>query len=337
MAARAEARYALTAEDRSRAAFASFNQRLGRTGEKTKRLGRETSSFFSMGRVGAALAGAAVIGGISRVSSMVNATFDTMDSINKLSERSGMSVDFLSRFAHVAEIGGSSLKDITGGMRRFGANIGEAARAGSGAAHEAFRQLGLDAKKLDKMHPDQAFLRVADALARVKTAARKSELAQDLFGRSGFNFLNALNLGSEGIKSGIELARSRGIGFSKADADKASLAVDARTRLEAQQKGFSQDASLFLAPFITGMTDRVAKDLSSFRTLGVESIKESVTAPNIAGRAAQTIGQSLLPFAPIEGMIHALKKALSDSNDETLNELREINANTAQASAAVAG
>lgn len=331
MAIREEARYAITAEDRSRAAFAQFNQRLATAGRNAKQAGDRASGFFGMGRIGIAAAGVAAVAGISKITSMANATFESMDEINKLSERSGVGVEFLSRFAHVAELGGASLGEVTSGLRRFSANLGEAARTGKGAAHEAFRQLGIDAKILGKATPEEQLLSVADALSRVRSEAQRSDLAQDIFGRSGFSLLNTFAGGASGIVDQMKEAQALGIGFSKADADIASAAVDAKTRRDAALSGVGQDAATLFAPFQISANNRATELITSLRDL------ESVSAGDLAVKGAASVVGGLLPGLPVEAIVNGIRRAFGDENEKTLEQLREIKQNTAKGNVAVAG
>lgn len=331
MAVREEARYALTAEDRSRAAFASFNDRLSGAGRNAKRAGERMSSFFGMGRLGVAAVGAAAVAGVMKITSMADATYESMDAINKLSERTGISVGFLSRFAHVAELSGATLQDVTGGARRFTASIGEAARLGKGAAFDAFHQLGLDAKQLNRMDTAQALLRTADALRRVRTDAQRSELAQDLFGRGGFNLLNTFNLGLEGILEQMREAQELGVGFTKAQANRASAVMDSKTRRDAAAAGVGVSLADIVAPAYTAANDRVTDLITMARN------PSQFSAGQMARRGATAVLGGLLPQVPIESTVNALIRLFKDDSEKSLAELREIKANTAKGSIAVAG
>ena len=353
MAVRAEARYAITAEDRSRAAFASFNNQLALAGKGAKAASAKASGFFAVAGKGAKAAGKAakfmavgalgVVGvgvaaalGAKRLTSMTTASLESMAAINKLSKQTGLGVGFLSRFTHVAELTGASLGDVTGGIEDFSIKLGEAAREGKGAAHEAFRQLGLDAKKLDRMGMGQALLQTFNQLSRVRSEARRSSLVDELFAGDGWKMMNTISLGAEKIVSLMQEAQRLGIGFDAPSADKATKAMASAALLEAQMKGIGQDVSIWAAPKLTALYENFSKLVSEARGPGgiAGAVGPIANAMVTSGKEGL---ETIFMNGPMGMLIDAIKKAFSDDTEKTLTELREINRNTSQGNIAVAG
>jgi len=73
------------------------------------------------------------------------------------------------------------------------AMLGNRLAGGDKSAVAALQALGLSMADIRNGSPDQAFLKIADALGQVEDWSTKSHLAVQLFGRSGLSLLPALN------------------------------------------------------------------------------------------------------------------------------------------------
>src|SRR5262249_23739194 len=136
----------LTAEDKTHAAFRSLNQSIGGTiaqvnGLKSQLLG---------------------IGAVAGFTALITHAIDAGAEIEKLSKTLGASTESLSQFKHVAEISHVSFESLTKGWRLMEKNVSLAA-LGTGAAKEALHELGLSAKELKNLKPEDQFALLADA------------------------------------------------------------------------------------------------------------------------------------------------------------------------------
>lgn len=105
--------------------------------------------------------------------------------------------------------------------------IGDAAD-GNMAAIGAFRRLGVafqDANGVARA-TDDVLLDVADALARIPSAAERASAAKDLFGRAGQKLLPLLQQGSLGLKGFGEEAERLGLKFDPEVIEKANQAMN---------------------------------------------------------------------------------------------------------------
>jgi hypothetical protein len=160
-----------------------------------------------IGKSIAAAAGPAVIAGLTK------AAIDNADAMYKQSQITGVQIGELSKLAHAGKGADVEFSDLTGALGKFNKGI-VAAAEGTGAQAEAFNVLGINIKKSDGSlkTTNELFGEVAQSFTYFEDGARKSSIAQDLFGKSGAALIPLLNGGKQGLKAaGDELERVGGV------------------------------------------------------------------------------------------------------------------------------
>lgn len=181
------------------------------------------------------------------------------DALNKMSQRMGASVEFLSALGHAADLGGTDLQTMETGIRRLQRSAYEAAQ-GTKTYADAFRDLGVSAQNADGSlkGTEQLFMDTVEALSAVENETKKAALAQQLFGRSGTQLLPMLNSGKEGLKAAMEEAKRLGLVMSEDDAQAAADLTDAWTRLTKVAKRLWVNVGATLAKALTDLANRAA-------------------------------------------------------------------------------
>ena len=112
---------------------------------------------------------------------------DAADNLRDLSQKTGVSVENLSRFQQAAEKSGTNIEGVGNAMVRLSRGMAEAAATGKGPASEALRTLGISAVDASgKLRGvDQVMLEVADRFQKMPDGAQKAALAVQLFSRGG--------------------------------------------------------------------------------------------------------------------------------------------------------
>ncbi len=239
----------------------------------------------------AAAGGAAVAGGLVL---MAKKSMESVDAIAKLSDRLGVSTEFLSAFGHEADLSGISTEAFCKGMEMFVRRLGEV-KQGTGQAKQGLKALGLTADELIQMGPEKAFLRIAEGIRGMQNQSEKAATAYAFFGRSGSQMLNLLESNLDGT---IERAKELGITFSREQAAGIEEANDAITRMQASFEGVGNALAISVAPLITKIADTVAKTVS-----GVSGIERMQTiVKNIA------IGTTYIAdgFLIIRGVVNSI-------------------------------
>jgi hypothetical protein len=116
--------------------------------------------------------------------------------------------------------GDSSL--VLGGVQMLGTGGGE---GGAGGDQDPFKRLGLNAKTLANLKPDEQLKKIADGMAKLKTHADKAAVAQAIFGKGATDLLPFLEEGSAGIDK-LSAAANKFGGVLSDDAIKAADEAD---------------------------------------------------------------------------------------------------------------
>ena len=175
-------------------------------------------------KVAALAAGAAIVGmGIKSVM-----TFAKMgDEIQKMAKRTGFSTEALSELRFVAEQSGASLNMLEKAVRKQAKTILDATD-GLTTYVRVFDRLGLKAEELIQMKPEEAFFKIANAVAEVENEQIRAATASDLWGgRVGTMLLPMLDAGAQGIADLRQEAHDLGLVFDQLSADKAARLTDA--------------------------------------------------------------------------------------------------------------
>lgn len=232
----------ITAEDRTRAAFASIQSSL-------TSLSATVSRFGSLGTVIAGALSPAVFVGFIKGAIDANAALDDM------AKTTGATVESLSALADVARIGGHDLAAVQPMMVRLANALADAEKESSPAAN-ALKALGLNAAELRNMELGRAVLTVAKALNGFADSGGKAALVVDLLGRSGAQYLPFLK----------DLAE-RGELHAKVTAEQAAEAEKLQKQW-GQLKVFADDLGRSLASFVVPALIRLTENFNAARKAG---------------------------------------------------------------------
>ena len=160
---------------------------------------------------GGGIAGAAVVAGLSSITKQV---IDTGDALSKMSVKTGVAVEDLSKLEYAANLSGVSFEQLEKGLVTLGQQIGSAG-AGNAEAAKKFESLRVSVRDSgDKLRPTiEVFYDIADAIAALPEGAAQTNAAIDIFGaKVGRDMVVALAGGSEAIKAmGQELTDLGGV------------------------------------------------------------------------------------------------------------------------------
>lgn len=192
------------------------------------------------------------------------------DRVNDLSNRFKISSEVLSSYNLVASEVGLETESIAKALQMLGKNSVEAA-SGTGAAREAFNQLGIDAAKFKELGLDQQFQVVAERMQGITNPAERVNIAMAVMGKSGAEMLQAMELGGDGLQKMRDEADRLGITLSQTQARDIGGMMDALGRLSLTFKGIGQDLLGLLAPAI----ELVANLLTESLLFAVNMVKDA--------------------------------------------------------------
>lgn len=190
-----------------------------------------------------------------------------VDKIGKMSDRIGASTESLSEYAHVADLTGTSLDQLSVAWQRQVRRISEAAQ-GSGEAKNALKELGLSAEALSKMSPDKQFEILADALDGVASQGDRVRLAMKFWDSEGVSLLQTVKGGSAELQRMREEARALGLSLSGKQVDDIEAFNDSVTRLSNGMSGLVRTGLASVARNLADATDWLVENADGLRRVG---------------------------------------------------------------------
>jgi hypothetical protein len=195
--------------------------------------------------LGTAAAGAGVA-----MAGLVAKAIHTGDEIGDTAEKLGIGAKALQELRYGAKQSGAETEDLDKSLGKMLVTIGrfKAAKAkggggaaaipgmqmlgtggsedkGGGGESDPFKRIGLNAKQLASMKPDDQIRKIAEGLRKLKTHADQAAVAQAIFGKSGVAMLPMLKKGAAGIDELAKKANKFG-GVMSDDAVKAAGEAD---------------------------------------------------------------------------------------------------------------
>lgn len=126
------------------------------------------------------VAAVAIVGTVgAKLIEMTRASADAGDELLRLSNRTGISVEALSKFQFIAQQTDTSVDTITATINRLGQNLA----SGSKQTTSAIRSIGLSVDDIRKLKPDQAFNTIITAIGKVPDAGKRAAAGVAIFGK----------------------------------------------------------------------------------------------------------------------------------------------------------
>lgn len=223
---------------------------------------------------------AAVAGG--GLAALTKRSLESIDALAKVGAKLGILPDRLQALRHAAELSGVATNTLDMALQRMVRRVAEAA-GGTGEAKDALVELGLDAKALARLAPDEMFQRIAKAMSKVGPQADRVRLAFKLFDSGGVALVNTLK-GVEGGLGGVtDFLRRSGVLVTSKQARAVEAFSDAWLRVKTVFVGLGNQIAIKLAPILTDLANRFV----DWATVGNTA---SVIVSNAIRKTAITVG-----------------------------------------------
>lgn len=226
-------------------------------------------------------AGASIAGyfALSNLQSSIKESLDLADSLGKLSQKVGMSVDSLYSLQAAGQLSDVALQDIGKSVLKLNKNLGEISMGGGKDAQNALKNLSISSKDVNGHIKDSntVLLEVADRFKDMPNGVAKSTLAMQLFGKSGADMIPLLNGGSEAIK---EFNGN----MDKTTTDAAERFNDSFRRIELSIDGAKAKLLTSMVPAIDTLSGHI-EDLSGWiasNSSGIENFADRATNDFVA-------------------------------------------------------
>ncbi|HXE90741.1 MAG TPA: hypothetical protein VNK82_07235 [Terriglobales bacterium] len=216
------------------------------------------------------LTAAAAVAGLT---ALAKSSLNTADSLGKLSQKTGVSVETLSVFSFAARTADVSQEELGKALQKSVRFFDEYNR-GASSAEGAVRRLFGSSQALKGLDQDQQILKTVDALAKLEPGAKRTALAMEIFGKAGANLLPLIDdLGSGGIDELRTKMKALGLEFDESLVAAATRANDALTDLKSLAEGTATQFAAGFAPALAEVGEALVEvttedGVSGFRTLG---------------------------------------------------------------------
>src|SRR5690554_217350 len=221
-----------------------------------------------------------------------------VDELSKFSQQIGISTEGLSRLQYAAgQMANVSEQQFGMALRRMTRRIEEAAE-GAGPAAKALERLGLSARELARMSPDQQFRKLAEAMKEAESQGGRLRDTMAIFDTEGMPLVNMLSAGAD------EIARF------EAEADK--LGVTVGDELVQDALAFQNELRK-LDAVKKGLQNRIAGELLPSMTRMVEKFNDADDAAGRLDTAARVASTGVKLLASVGVIVTGVFKTLGES------------------------
>jgi hypothetical protein len=192
------------------------------------------------------------------LAAMAKGAIDAADDMNDLSQKTGVSVESLSKFQQAANASGTSIEGVGAAMIKLNRNLA----TGNAGAAEALTSLGISATDASGKlkSTDAIMLEVADKFAKLPDGANKTAAAMALFGKAGADMIPMLNGGRKSIE---DLAATMTGPFAKG----ADGLNDKLAELEGKLLILGVGIGTALMPLLNGIANAVLAAANAFAAM----------------------------------------------------------------------
>ena len=233
------------------------NDAFVRMEDATSRLGMLGSVLGRLGPAGL-IVGASVAAVGYGMHQLVVPVAEVGEELNKLSQKTAVSVEALSALLYASELSDVSAESLTKALKFLSTAMFDAkVKGGEGsAALKAFGVSALDAQ--GQIRPtEQVLLDLAEKFAAMPDSAEKAALAVKLFGKNGLDMIPMLNQGRNGLTEMMEEAKRLGLVMSADAARAAEEFNDNMKRLHAVNEGVQRQIGSALLPILADLTEQM--------------------------------------------------------------------------------
>ena len=211
-----------------------------------------------------ALSVAAIKKGIDTVIEFAGEVSAAGDRIDKQSQVLGLSRKAYQEWDYILSQNGASIDSMNMGMKTLNNLVLDAAKGGK-ESKNAFAELGVSYKELDKLSQEDQFEAVVRAFQKMPAGAQKSALAVKIFGRNGMELLPMLNQSETSIDELRQRAEELGLIMSDDAVDAAGVYGDSLDDLQRTFTGFKNAIGAKILPILTTGIQKVTNYAGKLR------------------------------------------------------------------------
>lgn len=230
---------------------AQFTAALDKASYTAQKNFKEISSFAKT-----AAGSLAALYGATSIVGFVKSQIDAADATGKMAQKVGLSVEELSKLQYAAKLADVDAAGLQTGLVKLSKGMVESAN-GTGQLRNALGSMGLSVKNSDGSMKSSSILlsEVANKFASYEDGVNKTNLAVQIFGKSGAELIPLLNGGADAIRdAGTELERFGALITDKAAAN-AELFNDNLTRLSTVGSALGKSIANDVMPYLNQLAE----------------------------------------------------------------------------------
>ena len=265
---------------------------LGKSQAMLKRFGGVASK---LAKVGLAAVAAAALAAAAAIAKLTAAGLKNINTMRKMASKLGISVDEMRALKQLAKNTGVEIDAVEGAIEELNIRVGEALVSNTGAAADAFKELGINVDRLAEKDPAQQFAEIGDALQQVD-GQRRDFLADEIFGGDASEIRRVLEAGSEGLRLAAGEAKKLGGNLSEIDTENVRKVQQQAKKIVGRLQTIGNQLAAELSPLILKVFEFVNKFLPTGKDIenGVKDILN-------LGAAAFGIGKKLVDIVVAVG------------------------------------
>ena len=240
--------------------ISSFNDALA---QSSRAIEKHYGELLSIARVAGTAMMAAGTGVLASMFKVGDSFAKAADDAATMGDCLGMSAQAVQEYQYALEMLDTPFEAFESGMKIMERQLGNA-RVGIEQAAKAFGMLRISMQEVMTLTPDQMFMRVADAISKIRDPAQQAAAAQLMFGRGAMQLLPALKAGSAGIQQYRDEAHRLGLVMSDSAINIGQAYDEAMKRLQASFTGFRNAIAPQMAQFLTQMMENVRRVVMAF-------------------------------------------------------------------------
>lgn len=243
--------------------------KLTKFGDVLKKIGAAAINVF-------ATIGKAVIDTGEKIWDMSNEVASAGDTIDKTSQKIGISAESYQEWGYVFERCGADVNNLQTGMKKLSGVITEATN-GSDKAKEKLAAVGLSIEDLNGKSQDEQLSIVISALQKMESGASRTAAANNLLGKSAVDMAAVLNTSAEDTQALKDEAHKYGMIMSNEAVAASATFEDSLTKLNHTIDGLKNNMIGALLPAITQIMDALT-DLIAGKESAEQAMDKAMTS-----------------------------------------------------------
>ncbi len=291
--------------------------KLTKFGEVAKNVGKVAADIF------VALGKAAIDAG-KKIWEMSNEVAAAGDSIDKTSQKIGISAESYQEWGYVFERCGANVDNLQAGMKTLSGVITEAAN-GSDKAKAKLAAVGLRLDDLNGKSQDEQLSIVIAKLQEMKSGAERTAAASGLLGKSAVDMAAVLNTSAEDTQALKDEAHEYGMIMSNEAVAASATFEDSLTKMNHTITGLKNNMIGALLPSITLVMDAVT-DLIAGKENAGQAMDEAMTSlGNTLNNGLSEIVKKVPMFlSAAKTLVLSLVKGIIDNLPEIVKAALEV-------------